>query len=76
MTEKMLIGLVKNAVLALNSEGIEITEKDLYNFVYKCENIYQIVLSKFFNAKKAKLIIEAAKEIPTPKFSDNDLDAA
>ena len=63
MTEKMLNETVESVVNALKLRRLDLTEEELFYLMYRNENIYQTVLSKFCNEKKARLIIREIKRV-------------
>ena len=63
MTEKMLNEIVESVVNALKIRRMIINEEELFDLMYRNENIYQLVLGKFCSEKKARLIIKELKEI-------------
>ena len=53
----MLNELVSNVVVAMQMEGSRgMTEESLFDLMYRHENIYQIVMSKYSNRRKARSI--------------------
>ena len=53
----MLNELVSNVVVAMQMEGSRgMTEESLFDLMYRHENIYQIVLSKYTDRRKARAI--------------------
>ena len=63
MTEKWLNETVESVVNALKLRRWDLTEEELFYLMYRNENIYQTVLSKFCNEKKARLIIREIKRV-------------
>ena len=63
MTEQMLNEIVESVVNALKVRRMIINEKEVFDLMYRHENIYQIVMSKFCSEKKARFIIRGLKEM-------------
>ena len=63
MTEKWLNETVESVVNALKLRRWDLTEEELFYLMYRNENIYQTVLSKFCNEKKARLIIREINRV-------------
>ena len=55
MTEQMLNEIVESVVNALKVRRMIINEKEVFDLMYRHENIYQIVMSKFCSEKKSKI---------------------
>ena len=63
MTEAKLNEIVENVVNALKLRRLDLTGEELFYLMYRHENIYQTVLSKFCNEKKTRLIIREIKRV-------------
>ena len=63
MTEKWLNETIESVVNALKLRRWDLTEEELFYLMYRNENIYQTVHSKFCNEKKARLIIREIKRV-------------
>ena len=69
MTEQMSNEIVESVVNALKVRRMIINEKEVFDLMYRHENIYQIVMSKFCSEKKARFIIRELKEMSGKKES-------
>ena len=66
----MLNEIVESVVNALKVRRMIINEKEVFDqLMYRHENIYQIVMSKFCSEKKARFIIRELKEMSGRKES-------
>ena len=73
MTEKMLNELVSGVVVAMQMEGSRgMTEELLFDLMYRHENIYQIVFSKYNNRRKARSIKREMSKLIEDRGEDRE----